>query len=697
MSPHLVCLSGPLAGRSFPLDGEALSIGRHASSRLQIPDPAVSRHHCVVEPEAESFRLRDLSSRRGTFVNGVPVGERLLEDGDFVTIGRSLFVFQVGEEKGEERLPPGLGLIQAGAGEEEHEIRTTVHLVPGDALYSQAPERLAERAAADRSGRIARDLRTLLDIGTALQALRSTETLARRLLELTLGAIPGERAALLLAERGEEEPAAVFVQDRTGGSAEPFPVPRTVVRKVLAERIALLADDVLSEEWLAGAASVAAARIRTLIVAPLVHRDRPLGVLYVDTRDAKARFDESHLQLLTAVAGMAAPALATVREIEWLEEENRRLASAFDRDMVGESPRMREVYRLLHRAAATGSTVLLRGESGTGKELAARALHKASPRADRPFVAVNCATLSETLLESELFGHERGAFTGAVARKIGKVEVADTGTLFLDEIGEIPPPLQARLLRFLQERELERVGGTRTIQVDVRVVAATNRDLERMIREGTFREDLYYRLNIITLHLPPLRERRQDIPLLASHFAAETGRRLGRPVAGFTPEARACLQRHDWPGNVRELANAVERAIVLGEGDLIRPEDLPETLLDSGPPPGTPGWCPVLRSPPRDQEAPHPGGAGRGRRERHQGGGPPRPPSQLPAPSPLQPGPAAGEPGLSPGSHLLVRPLSPKGERKAVLFSRSGWGMFPAGSFGGAMAPFVLFPSSDST
>src|SRR6185295_17115209 len=185
--------------------------------------------------------------------------------------------------------------------------------------------------------------------------------------------------------------------------------------------------------------------------------------------------------------------------------------------LVGESPRMREIYRLLHRVAATDSTVLLLGESGTGKELAAQAVHRGSPRAERPFVAVNCATLSETLLESELFGHERGAFTGAVARKTGKVEVADTGTLFLDEVGEIPLGLQAKLLRFLQEREFERVGSPRVFRVDVRVVAATHRDLEGMIREGTFRADLYYRLNVIPLQLPPLRERREDIPLLASH------------------------------------------------------------------------------------------------------------------------------------------------------------------------------------
>ncbi len=581
MSPALLALSGPLAGHTFPLDGGALTLGRDSSNGLQIPDPAVSRRHCRLEPEAGGFRLLDLESRRGTFVNGVPVRERLLADGDLVTLGRSLFVFQTGEESTAGTPVPALGEGEPG-------IATTIHLAAGDALYSQSPERLGERAAADRSGRIARDLRTLLAIGAALQSPRSAAELAHRLLDLTLGAVPGERAALVLMDREEEDASAVFALNRAGGS-DVFPVSRTVVRQVLAERIALLADDVAGQAGLGEAASVREAHIRSLLAAPIVHLDRPVGVLYVDSGEPASKFDSGHLELIAAIAGMAGAPLATVRRIEWLEEENRRLTAAFDSDLVGESPRMREVYRLLRRAAATDSTVLLRGESGTGKELAARALHRASPRAERPFVAVNCATLSETLLESELFGHERGAFTGAVARQVGKVEVADTGTLFLDEVGEIPPTLQAKLLRFLQERELQRVGSPRTIRVDVRVVAATHRDLERMIREGTFREDLYYRLNVITLVLPPLRERREDIPLLASHFAALTSRRLGRPAAGFTPEARACLQRYAWPGNVRELANAVERAIVLGEGDLIRPEDLPETLLEAGPPPGAEG------------------------------------------------------------------------------------------------------------
>jgi Nif-specific regulatory protein len=578
LNPRLVCLSGPLAGQTFPVGGEALSIGRLSSNRLQLPDLAASRHHCVLEPAAGRFLLRDLGSRRGTFVNGLPVQERALEEGDLVTLGGSLFLFRLRDD-------------ESGAGEPAVRLEggiqtaeTTVHLAPDDALYAD-PQQVLAALAADRSGRTARDLHTLLQVATALQSLRSTAAFARRLLELVLAAVPGERATLLLADRSAEL-AEAFALDRQG-SSETFPVSQTLARKVLGERVAVLAADVLAEPELAAADSLRRDLIQSLIAVPLHHLDRPLGLLYFDTRDSQARFDEGHLQLATAVAGIAAAALATIRQLEWLEEENRRLADGFSHDMVGESPRMREVYRLLQRVAATDSTVLLLGESGTGKELAAHAIHRASPRAERPFVAVNCATLSETLLESELFGHERGAFTGAVVRKQGKVEIADSGTLFLDEVGEISLPLQAKLLRFLQEREFERLGSTHRLQVDVRVLAATNRDLAQAIRTGTFREDLYYRLNVISLHLPPLRERREDISLLASHFAARTSQRLGRPVAGFTPEARACLVRYDWPGNVRELANAIERAIVLGEGDLIRPEDLPEAVLETGPAPGT--------------------------------------------------------------------------------------------------------------
>jgi Nif-specific regulatory protein len=235
------------------------------------------------------------------------------------------------------------------------------------------------------------------------------------------------------------------------------------------------------------------------------------------------------------------------------------------------------------KVAPTDSTVLIRGESGTGKELVARAIHRNSPRAGMPFLAINCAALTETLLESELFGHEKGAFTGAFAQKRGKLELADRGTVFLDEVGEMPLACQSRLLRLIQEREFERVGGTRQIRTDIRLIAATNRDLEAAIERGTFRKDLYYRLNVVSLTMPPLRDRREDIPLLASHFVAKHGKRAGRRVTGIALEALACLKAHDWPGNVRDLENAIERAVVLGSTDLILAEDLPETVLEAAP------------------------------------------------------------------------------------------------------------------
>jgi two-component system, NtrC family, response regulator HydG len=256
--------------------------------------------------------------------------------------------------------------------------------------------------------------------------------------------------------------------------------------------------------------------------------------------------------------------------------------------LVGRSESMRRVLDQVRKVAVTDATVLVLGESGTGKELVARAIHDASPRRERPFVSVSCAAIPEGLLESELFGHERGAFTGAFRRKLGRFELAHEGTLFLDEVGELPPSVQVKLLRVLQERRFERVGGEETVEVDVRLVSATNRDLAGMARDGRFREDLYYRLDVVPLTLPPLRDRPGDVEELARHFLARSAPRLGRAVSGFTPEAVELLRRHRWPGNVRELENVVEQALVFAEGELVTAAELPQALRGAPPPSGLP-------------------------------------------------------------------------------------------------------------
>jgi two-component system, NtrC family, response regulator PilR len=275
------------------------------------------------------------------------------------------------------------------------------------------------------------------------------------------------------------------------------------------------------------------------------------------------------------------------RELERkrLQQENVLLKRALGKtnqfsNIIGASSSMLAVFQLVETIAPTSSTVLITGESGTGKELVARAIHSNSERKDRPFVAINCGALSETLLDSELFGHMRGAFTGADSNKKGLIEVAEKGTIFLDEIGEMSPMVQVKLLRVLQERKFRRLGGTEEIDADIRILAATNRDLSKMVAEGTFREDLYYRINVIPLRLPPLRERQDDIPVLAEHFVARFAKQMGKPVTGISKAAMALLKQYSWPGNIRELENAMERAVALERTPTVLPESLPEQIRD---------------------------------------------------------------------------------------------------------------------
>ncbi len=316
------------------------------------------------------------------------------------------------------------------------------------------------------------------------------------------------------------------------------------------------------------------------LVAPLSLHGAIAGAIWLQRAEP---FDESEVDLITALAQIASQGIENAFRLEWLNSEVKRLEQdlGIAQDLLGDSAPMADLRAGILRVAPTEATVLVTGESGTGKELVARAVHRHSRRSARPFVAINCAALSETLLESELFGHEKGSFTGAFVQKQGKLEVACGGTVFLDEIGEMPVQLQAKLLRVLQEREVERVGGTKAIPLNFRLVAATNRNLEDAVRAGTFRQDLFYRLNVVALRTTPLRKRPEDILPLAHHFLARHGGKCGRKVLGFSPEARGLLRAWEWPGNVRELENAMERAVVLGDTSMVLAEDLPEVLRET--------------------------------------------------------------------------------------------------------------------
>jgi two-component system, NtrC family, response regulator HydG len=442
---------------------------------------------------------------------------------------------------------------------------------------SSGPEKLA--SVLESPGRMAHDVHGLLKVVGAVNAIRGLIWLERPLFELILDVIPADRGALVLTDDTGSLPRLLAWSKDKG--LHSLRICKQMTDRVLREGLALSSNEVASRNDAAP---------RSVMAAPLIVFDRALGFVYLETTKSEVRFDAGHLHMLVIIAAIAATVLENARHLQRLEKENQWLRDEVNLQhaMVGESPRMHEIYQFVAKVAASDSTILLLGESGTGKELVARAIHQSSPRNRQPFVAINCAAITETLLESELFGYEKGAFTGASQQTRGKLEVAEGGSVFLDEIGELASPLQAKLLRVLQEHEFTRVGGTRAIKLNVRLIAATNRNLEDAVRQGVFRRDLYYRLNVVSKTMPPLRERQQDIPLLANHFIRKYAAKAGRRVLGISQQAEACLSNYDWPGNVRELENAVEHAIVLGSTDTVLAEDLPESVIEAIPSAGLP-------------------------------------------------------------------------------------------------------------
>ena len=572
MFPVLIAIAGPLNGTTVELDAADVCIGREPGNKVCVQSAWVSRRHCMLRRENGGVVVQDLESRNGTFVNGIPVIRQELKHGDLLTVGDCSFRFACAAEEGAAQSAP------VELEDTDTVLLSPLWMPPGEDPYPGAKA----GSGAGGEARLLRDLRALLTMASKTASVEDSESLYWQLLGMIFEIIPADRGAILLTGSNTEELSPAFAWDRASGPGQPVRVSRTVVRQVLEKKSAVMVNDVGADVNLRDADSLQLQGVRTLLCAPLLAGERALGAIYLDCSQCGVRFDEQHLQMLTAVAGLAALASQRVWRLESLKNENLRLRAdlKLDHSLVGESAALRRVLELIAKIAPSDSTVLLCGESGTGKELAARALHGASARAQRPFVTINCAAIPETLLESELFGYERGAFTGAVGQKKGQFEVANGGTIFLDEIGELAPALQAKLLRVLQQKEFVRLGGTQPIKVDVRLIAATNLDLRAASDEGRFRKDLFFRLNVVGITMPALRERAEDLPLLANYFLARCSQRCKRRVWGISPQTMECLRSYDWPGNVRELENAIEHAVLLGASDVVMPEDLPEVIAE---------------------------------------------------------------------------------------------------------------------
>jgi Nif-specific regulatory protein len=426
---------------------------------------------------------------------------------------------------------------------------------------------------------VAAALHALTRISAIINTLRELDPLLEKIMDVAVETLGAERGFILLInELGEWQPriARNISAENIRGITR---ISTSVVQRVLRAGESVIAYDAQIDEQLRDSESIILNSIQSVACVPLAIRQKTIGVIYLDSIVQRSGFTETSIPFLTAFAHQAAIAIENAQLYETLREENRQLrqqaraASGFS-EIIGQSAKMKTVFDTMQSVLDSDATVLIQGESGTGKELIARAIHYNGARRERPFIALFCGALPDTLLESELFGHKRGSFTGAIADKKGLFEAAHGGTFFLDEVGDLSQNLQTQLLRVLQEGEIKRVGETQVRRVDVRVIAATHRHLPELIKQGKFREDLYYRLNVINVLLPPLRERAKDIPLLAQHFLKKYADKNRKEIAGFTAEALDLIAAHPWPGNVRELENTIERAVVLAKDREIAAADL---------------------------------------------------------------------------------------------------------------------------
>ena len=580
--PCYLLIRDPHGGESATrlVAGQRLTLGRAPTNHVVIHDDRASRLHAEIIPTPAGWSIRDLASRNGTFLGTSPLdAERLLVPGDTFSIGRLEITFCQGD-------PPS-----ALTGTAEFEAATSARSADLERWQATIRHRRTRSRLLDAIGqtseivpRVGRAAADLCRLAFALGRAADARAIARLALDSALQGVEATRGAVLL-------PSGIAGGQSTASpqALEPFATtpdhwhdaaPRLegVIATVLATDEALLACDARPADG------------STTLSAPIRAGGRAVGAMHVEMPHGAREATPDDLEFMMAVCDAVGVAIENLSAREILSsrlastaDENERLKRRLGEEsrMVGSSHVLGAIKEQIARVAGTKATVLVRGESGVGKELVARAIHDASDRRNGPFVCMNCAALSETLLESELFGHEKGAFTGATERKAGKFETAHKGTLMLDEIGEMSPAIQAKFLRVLEGHPFERVGGSHRVQVDVRVVAATNRDLEQAVAAGEFRRDLYFRLKVVEIIVPPLRKRPEDIEPLARHYLQRFASEAGRRAHDFSPEALHALRSYHWPGNIRELRNVVERAVVLSTGETIAVDDLALSQLAS--------------------------------------------------------------------------------------------------------------------
>lgn len=582
---------------------QSVTIGRAPTCQIVLKDERCSRNHAEVFMSSGQWTLRDLDSRNGTMVGAVMVsGDCTLKAGDMIRIGHTQLVFvhklsdafaSSANDPAAMRSAPGeVPNASELAADDEADVlaapepTTITHRRGKTKLLTPGDE---EEGGVSKTGHAAAKLcRLAFELAKAPDVASMAELALTGLAE---GTQTDAGALLLVSPNAQGEPRGEDLEVVASRSSSPHRYQRVsnfLASTVMREGEAVLARNVVDDSSLGARDSRGEILATSVICAPVRRGSHVFGLIHLYSTDRSIVPDPEDLEFTLAVADTVAVAVENLRSRQELAENLTRVRTenvelrerlGIRSEIVGRSRVIREVTEEIARAAASNATVLIRGESGVGKELVARGVHYNSPRHDNVFVCLNCAALSADLLASELFGHERGAFTGATERKIGKFEAAHKGTLMLDEIGEMSPGLQAKFLRVLEGHPFERVGGSKPVKVDVRVIAATNRDLERDVAEGHFRRDLYFRLRVLEIVVPALRKRPEDIPLLADYFLHKFNAETGRKIKGFTAEAQEQLLHYLWPGNVRELKNVVERAVVLCRGQEIGAEDLLLTKL----------------------------------------------------------------------------------------------------------------------